>query len=185
MAHPFMSLAPRQRNGFFLITLFATLATFWIMNIMDKPLYTEQASSGIVSFELAGTPAHSQAILNSWDERAKLFAAFGLGFDYLFMLSYSSAIGLGCLLAAGSVLSLGWPLSTLGSLLAWGMWLAALFDGVENLGLAQILFSGSAVSAWPAISRFCALAKFSLLLIGLGYLGYGLIGAMLRRVKHT
>jgi hypothetical protein len=50
-------------------------------------LVTSQAPGGIISFELAKTPAKSTSIMNSWDSTQKLIAAFSLGLDYLFILS--------------------------------------------------------------------------------------------------
>ena len=44
--------------------------------------------------------ANAQAMLDSWDARAQLFAAFGLGLDYLFMPAYGLTAALACLLVA-------------------------------------------------------------------------------------
>lgn len=154
------------------------------MQIMGKPLVTAQAPYGIVSFELAGTPAQAQLILDSWDARAKQYAAFGLGFDYLFMLAYSAAIGLGCLLAAGVIRGRGWPLASLGVLLAWGMWLAALLDAVENFALLQLLLAGTSNGGWPAVARLCAVLKFGLIFLGLVYVMYGLATGLLARLRR-
>lgn len=154
-----------------------------IMGVVGEPLVTQQAPSGIVSFELAGTPSQAKAILDSWDERAKQFAAFGLGFDYLYMLAYSSTLGLGCLLAAGAIRAKEWPLYVMGIPLAWGMCLAALFDAVENLGLTLILLTGETATVWPAIARLCALLKFGLLFLGLIYILYGLSAGLIKRLR--
>lgn len=184
MKHPYLLLPLHQRNTLFWFSFAASLAIMMIMGVVGEPLVTPQAPSGIVSFELAGTPVRSEAILDSWDEQAKQYAAFGLGFDYLFMLAYSSAIGLGCLLAASAIQGKGWPLASMGAPLAWGMWLAALFDAVENLGLTLILLTGATASAWPAVSRLCALLKFGLLFLGLIYAMYGLFAGLTRRLRH-
>lgn len=184
MSHPLLSLSDRQRNTLFWIFLAAALAIMLVMSSVGEPLITPQAPAGIVSFELAGTPAKAQAILDSWDERAKQYAAFGLGLDYLYMPVYSTAIGLGCLLAATALLGAGWPLAWAGVPLAWGMWLAALFDGVENLGLTTMLLTGVTANAWPAIARLCALLKFGLLFLGLVFAFYGLSAGLLRRLMR-
>jgi hypothetical protein len=183
MYHPFLSLSLHQRQALFWLTLAATVVITVVMNIIGGPLVTPQAPSGIVSFELAGSPTQAQAILDSWDEQAKLYAAFGLGFDYLYMVAYSAAIGLVCLLAAVAIKDHGWPLAVLGAPLAWGMWLAALFDAVENLALTLILLTNAANSLWPAVARMCALFKFGLLFLGLVYAFYGLLAGLVNRLK--
>ena len=184
MTHPFLSLSQRQRQAMFWFTLVAALVITAVMSIIGGPLVTPQAPSGIVSFELAGSPDQAQAILDSWDAQAKLFAAFGLGFDYLYMLAYSAVIGLSCLLAARAIKEHGWPLAVLGAPLAWGMWLAALFDAIENLGLTLILLANAVDSAWPAIARLCAIFKFGLLFVGLVYAFYGLSVGLVGRLKR-
>ena len=63
-------------------------------------------------------------------------------------------------------------------MLAWGLWIAALFDAVENFSLITILF-GTATSPYPEIAQACAGIKFSLILLGLVYC---LLAAILRLV---
>lgn len=174
MRHPYLTLDPRQQKALFWPLLIAALAITAIMNILGRPLITLAAPAGIVSFELAGSPERAQAVLASWDEQARMYAAFGLGFDYLYMLAYSMAIGLGCLLAAETLRSRQWPLAGLGVPLAWGIVLAAICDAIENLVLSMILLAGAAGAAWPALSWLCAVIKFGLIFLGLVYAFYGL-----------
>jgi len=183
MPHPLLSLDLRHRNTLFWVSFAASIAIMAVMGVIGEPLVTPQAPLGIVSFELAGTPNQVKLILDSWDERAQQYAAFSLGFDYLFMLAYSTAIGLGCLLAAAAIRSLAWPLAALGVPLAWGMWLGALFDVVENLSLTLILLAGATANAWPIIALYCALIKFGLIFLGLVYGFYGLVVGLVGRLK--
>ena len=69
------------------------------MQIVGDPLINPTAPSGIVTFELAGKVSKVQEILVSWDSHEQLFAALGLGLDYVFMLLYSTTVGLACLWA--------------------------------------------------------------------------------------
>jgi hypothetical protein len=110
----------------------------------------------------------------SWNARVQLFAAFSLGFDYLFMPSYAFTIALACLLAAGR--HMGW-FAIIGAWLGWGVILASVFDAIENIGLWQSLL-GPAAAPWPAVSFWCATLKFTLILLGIAY---GLTGWILPR----
>lgn len=161
--------------------LILALTIFAAFSVLDAPLRNAAAPNGIVSFELAGSVANAQAIIDSWDARARLYAAFGLGLDYLFMVSYALAIGLGCLRAAG-VMGRRWPQGAgLGRLLAGGLAAAALLDAVENFALTKMLLAGAASAPWPALAAGCAAVKF--VLIGLGLL-YALAGGVMWAIRR-
>jgi hypothetical protein len=74
------------------------------------------------------------------------------------------------------------PLSGLGSWLSWGAILAALFDMVENIALI-ILVWGTLSNPWPEIARFCAIVKFTLVFIGIVYVIYGGVVALVERIS--
>jgi hypothetical protein len=174
--HPLTFIATNTRKPVFFVLLAWTLFLLAISQIANSPLVNSAAPSGIISFELAHTPARAQAMIASWDPRLQLLAAFDLGFDYLFMPSYAFTIALAGLLAAGR--NHGW-FAALGVWLGWGVFLAALLDVVENIGLWNSLL-GNANSTWPEVSFWCATFKFGLILIGIAY---GLIGWILPRKK--
>ena len=112
-------------------------------------------------------------MLDSWDNAAKIRAAFIQGLDFLFPLVYSTSVALGCLLTAGVLASRRWPLAGLGAPLAWGLWAAAALDYVEYIALVVLLFTPPA-SPWPQIAAVCAALKFALLFLGLVYCFLGL-----------
>ena len=147
------------------------LATFIVMvafQFLDRPLRTSAAPNGIVSFELAGSVEKARAMLESWDERARLYTALGLGLDYLFMLLYATTIALACLWSADVYATAGWFLAGWGGLMAWGVWLAAVLDGIENYSLWRLL-KGPVVKPWPGIAHWCASIKFALIAISILY----------------
>ncbi len=183
MRHPFQSIPTINRKPAFWYLFAATLLLMFILNIIGAPLMTTSAPTGIVSFELAGSPAISEQILSSWNQDARLHAALSLGLDYLFMVVYAAALSLGCIWAMEEIKSRGWPLSNLGVLLAWGQWLAAILDAVENQGLILILFA-PIVSPWPEIARWCAVIKFALIFLGLTYTLYGLVISAVNRLMQ-
>jgi hypothetical protein len=172
MRHPFQTIpASVERKVFIGLTL-ATIVLMIVMNAVGAPLKNETAPSGIISYELAGSMQKAQAIIASWDEVARLHAAFSLGLDFLFLVVYSSAIGLGCLLAGKALSRRKWPLVALSVPLAWGLWLAAFADAVENTALTLILF-GNPLGWLAPLARWSAIIKFALIFAGLVYAFFG------------
>jgi hypothetical protein len=179
-----LTVSPTLRRRGLWVLLVITLLIMLLMNLVGAPLVNQQAPSGIVSYELAWRLEKSQAILASWDARAQRYAAFGLGFDYLFMLAYSSLFALACLQSGEALAKRGWPLAGWNGLLAASMFLAAAFDAVENLGLSIMLLEAPA-NPWPWMAGACASLKFGLLFLGLVYIFYTLAVVFLGRVeKH-
>lgn len=163
MRHPLEFVPQEARKRLFFTLLILTLSLFAIFRILDTPLQTDYAPSGIVSFELAGTPQNAAHIVLTWSAEAMLNAAFGLGIDYLFMPVYAFALAFGTLLAAGR--HAGW-LKSLGAVAGYGAFAAALFDAVENYALFQVLL-GAFDSSYPMLAAVCATVKFGLLAFGL------------------
>ena len=163
MKHPLEFIPLNLRKPLFYVFFAMTIAIFGIFNILDQPLRTDSAPNGIVSFELARKVESAQSIADSWDANARLFAAFGLGFDYLFMSTYALALSLGLLIAVGNKINryaifAGW--------MGWGVFVAALFDAMENYMLWRVL-TGDIISPYPEIAAICATIKFILLILGL------------------
>ncbi len=175
--HPFASLPPRALLRLFWLVFAGTVAAMIVMQIIGRPLQTSAAPMGIISFEFARTPANAQAMVDSWDALARTRAGFSLGFDYLFMPLYSTAIGLACLWAGRVLHRRGWRLAGLGGWLAWGLWLAALCDAVENLALWRLLIA-PAVPPWPTLAWWMATVKFALIALGFLYYLFALLARL-------
>ncbi len=173
--HPLEFVTPSFRLRLFLIFIVLTIAGFGIFQILDQPLRTSVAPSGIVSFELAGSSEKARAMLDSWNAQAQLNNAFGLGFDFLFMPVYAIALSLGVLLVCSRRPGI-WP--ALGAILGWGALAAPVFDTFENMALFTILL-GNPFSPYPQIAAGCATIKFTLIVAGVTY---GLVGWL--GVKH-
>lgn len=173
MTHPLTRWLQTGGEKYFLALVGFSIFLILAMNWVGAPLNTPAAPYGIVSFEFASTPQQAQAMLDSWDNAAKIRAAFIQGLDFLFPLVYSTSVALGCLLTAGVLASRRWPLAGLGAPLAWGLWAAAALDYVENIALVVLLFTPPA-SPWPQIAAVCAALKFALLFLGLVYCFLGL-----------
>jgi len=178
------SLSYSLRRRFFWPSFAATLLIYIAIGLVSAPLINATAQTGIVSFELAGTWERAQQILTSWDEYARRYAAFSLGFDYLFILAYAFTLALACALAGEALRERAWTLGNRSGLFAGAAILAALFDAVENLGLSLILLE-SYGSPWPQIARFCAFAKVLLLFVCMVYAFLGLVVFLVGRLVPT
>ena len=183
MNHPLEFVPTFYRKPLFVTFLALTVLLFLIFRVLDQPLRTDAAPKGIVSLELAGNPRTARAITDSWKQMSLLlsavagqsdpdivnvsyvFAAFGLGIDYLFMPIYASALAFGTLLVAHRHEGF---IKLLGAVAGYAAFSAAVFDAVENYALLRVLL-GYVDSGYPAVAAFCAIVKFGLILFGFLY----------------
>jgi len=180
MPLPLHFLSADSRRRFLWLLWPAVLVLLVVFAWSGAPLNTPAAPLGILSLQLAANLDQAEKIILSWDEKARLLAAFGLGLDYLFMLVYAAAFSLSCRWAAEALRTRRWPLAKAGVWLAWGVWLAALLDAVENVALLAVLL-GTAAALWPRLASTCALVKLGLLFAGLVYLFYAMIVRILTK----
>ena len=171
LTHPLAAIPSGKRARVFVPLLIATLVITFLFRFIGP------AQPTIVDFELAGSVPKAQAIIDAWHEYDRIRAGFSLGFDYLYMPVYSTTIAVACVMAAGVWKRTAWH--TIGLLLAWGLWIAAVSDATENLALLIELL-GNNVAPWPQIAQICATIKFGLILLGLLYV---VAGVVLRLIK--
>ncbi len=171
MNHPLAWVPAPARRPFFWVCFVCALVLLFVFQPANRPLMTAAAPAGIISLQLAFSPQNAADMLASWDESARLYAAFSVGVDYLFMPAYALALALGVLFASGRG---GGSFARFGAWFAYAALLAAVLDALENLGQYQQLFHGRIELALPI--GICAVLKFSLLL---GALAYCLVGALL------
>jgi hypothetical protein len=174
MQHPLESLHSHMLDRMIWPLVVFSLLLLLILNLVGLPLTTRAAPYGIVSFELARDEDQASAILASWDQAARLRAAFLLGLDFLFIPLYTAALTLTCLWAArfrrrrrrfpSWLVLIGIP----GIPLAWAQLGAGMLDTVENIALVRMLF-GMLSSPWPQIASVCAFTKFILIVAGILY----------------
>jgi hypothetical protein len=141
-----------------------------------------KASWNIVSLELAGNEEKASAIIASWEKGEVNDALSSLYWDNFFLLAYSTAIALGCVMAADRLHAPGILEYNLAILLAWAQWLAALLDITENFALDKML-RGAVKSPWPQIARWCAIPKFIIIVAGLGYVAIAVIIELVALLK--
>ena len=130
----------------------------------------------IIGFEFAGTSEQARLIINTWNENGVLNSVYFLiGFDYLFMITYSAFLCLACRVVADG---LSGSLQRVITIVAWLQPLAGLLDAVENLSLYQMV-AGSSKPIWPKLSVMCAIPKFTIALTGVTVL---IVGSILQRM---
>ncbi|PWH12758.1 MAG: hypothetical protein DDG59_15425 [Anaerolineae bacterium] len=159
--------------------LLATLVLAGILNWVSLPLVNQTASWGLFSWQFATTPQRAQVILASWDHRAQLLAAFGLGLDYFFLFVYAVTFNLACRWSAQKLGRETW-----GGWLGGLVWVAALLDAVENACLA-IGIIGAAVSPYPEVAAFSAATKFTLLALALVWILLGVLSTLQQKGRAS
>jgi hypothetical protein len=175
---PFIWIALPAQKIVFTVSLVLMLALMIVLYVAGLPLQTKAAPAGIISYEFAGSLDNAQAMIESWGAEGRTAAALNLGLDYLYLVCYGLALGLGCMLISRGFFKRSRFLFQMGIILAWAQAGAALADAVENLALLQVLF-GSAEAAWPVLAAVCASLKFLAVSAGVLYI---LVGLMLRAV---
>ncbi len=174
LRHPFEWFTPSGQIRAFILFFILSLLVMASLQVTGAHLITKVSPSGILSFEFAGDLSAAQNMVNSWGQTGRVYAGLNLGLDYLFLLVYACAIGLGCVLVARSLSPRTTVFANLGILIAWAQLGAALLDGVENYALIQVLFR-TETALWPVVARWCAFPKFFIVGAGLIYVIIGTI----------
>ncbi len=156
------------KNRITISLLAALILMIAVTRIFNAPLVNEAAKSGIVSFELAKNLDNSVKILNSWDENAKISAGLSLGTDFVFLLVYSGFIAM-LIFNINNRLWADKPFYRAGNYFIALIFLAALFDVIENISLIKLLL-GNVDQTWSSLAYYFAIAKFTLILLCIVYL---------------
>jgi len=151
-----------------LFLLIVIIINIIAIRIFDSPLKNKVCSSGITSFELAKDINTTKDILNSWDANAKINMSLSLGFDFLFLLVYSSFIAL-LIFNVNNRLWKNKPIYKLGKFLILLIFIAAFFDIIENIALIRLLL-GDLRQIWASTAYYFAIIKFGIVLITIIYL---------------
>lgn len=142
------------------------------MMLLDRSLQTPAAPHGIISLELAGSPATAQSILDSWSVSARIQAGISLGLDFFFLAAYAFTLSGICRKVAAHLPACYPCFKIAGGLLAGGAWLAGGLDGIENLALIGFL-TGPGQAWQPVLAAGCAWPKFGLTALIFLYISLG------------
>ncbi len=163
------------------ILLIVLLINIFTIRIFDAPLKNEVCKSGITSFELAKDLDKTIAILDSWDTNAKINMSLSLGFDFLFLIIYSSFIAL-LIYWVNTTLWKNKAIYALGKGLIILIFMAAFFDVIENIALIKLLL-GDLRQLWSTIAYYFAVIKFAIVLVCIIYLLLSGIVLLINRPK--
>lgn len=171
--HPFERWPVRRRKLWLLGLAIAFILTEIPLQKYSRRLITEQAKYGIASFQLAGSVNKSATVLESWDDNVRNDARTNLLIDFVFLVIYST------LFSALSIWATelhrqaqrSW-IASLGLLIAWSQWVAAIWDAIENIMLLQLLRS-EVRQPWPRIAQVSAIIKYLFVLAGIVYILLG------------
>lgn len=173
--HP-LHLIPSGLTHWLVLGLLVALILGLAPKTNQRSLKTSgKAPCGMVSLALAGNQQKASAMIASWQEKGAVNDALSsLYWDNFFLLAYSTAIALSCVMAADRLHAPGTLEYNLAILLAWAQWLAALLDRTENFALEKML-RGAVKSPWPQIAWCCAIPKFIIVFAGLCYVAIAVI----------
>lgn len=178
---PFRSMSKTAEKRLTIVLLIAMLLLFSAMRYFDAPLKNQVSKAGIVSFELAKDLQQTKAILNSWNAFSKTSAGISIGLDFLFLMVYAVFISL-LIHKLNESLWKHSKLYKIGVMIIWGVFLAAVFDIVENIALIQLLL-GDLQQKWSSIAYYFAVLKFGLLAFGLFFIVLNLILFLFKNLR--
>lgn len=156
--HPLERVPLSQQKKTLALLLLFTLLVMLAMGLIDRELKTVFCPYGIISFEFVWSAARAAEVIDHWSEAARIAAGFSLGLDYLFLPLYSTTLV--------AFLLFGAPQARWSRWLAWGQWLAALLDAIENLCLL-LLLTREVNDGLAHTATICASVKFLLVVLGL------------------
>lgn len=120
-------------------------------------LWVDKVQPGIIAFELAKTIENANSMVVIWKNADVIpLKKFSLYFDYIFIIGYAGTLYI-LLEDLWQKTSLKWV-----RYLSFLPIVAGVLDGIENLGLLQIVYDqGTQFSA--SLAYYCASTKFALL----------------------
>lgn len=165
MAHAFSWISPSYRWPLLILLLITTILLAWKIALQGKPLATDAAPSGILSYEFAWSAQSARNILASW-EQLRDVARTQLILDFAFLILYPLLFSLACGMLANSPNN---ARAVVGAYLSWAILLAGPLDIFENLALLRMLDAG-ANQFLAQVAGWCAGLKFTLVYSSIGYI---------------
>lgn len=165
MPNPFTWFSASYRWPLFSFLLAGTVLFASLLTCQGKPLRTDAAPKGILSYEFAWTKPQADSILTSWASLQET-ARQQLLLDFGFLVFYPLTLSLACVMLAGSSFN---KTAAVGISISWAVLLAGPLDAIENLALLRMLATNGN-DFLARLAGLCAGAKFALVYASLGYL---------------
>jgi hypothetical protein len=151
----------------------ATVAIGVVLAVLDGRM-RDTGGPGIVGFELAGSQDRAEEILADWGDEGTDAAKASLWLDYAYIVAYGTFL----VIAAWTTRDLAerrrWRrMAALGIAAAPFAAAAAAFDAIEDAALLVVV-NGEGGDLAPRLAQVCAVLKFALLTVTIGYLLVGL-----------
>ena len=178
---PFSKLSRSSERNLTISLFILLVVTISAMVFFDSFLKNEVAEYGIVSFELAKDLETSKAIIDSWNEQAKIAASLSMGLDFLFLIIYASFIAL-LIHKLNERLWLHKSFYYIGIILVWAAFIMGLSDTIENIALIKLLL-GDMQQYWSSIAYYFAILKFIILIIGMLYILLNFIYLFIKKIR--
>ena len=175
MTHsPFKVIPDKNRISFLWLFGILTVILLSVLHWLDTFMISEEMPDGIIGFELVKNIHDARIMLDVWGDTGRIAAAFSLGIDYLFLISYSLFLGLLSFHFARKFEGRLRLLSKTGYFMSWLIIVAGIYDAIENFALLKIML-GCQLSIWAITAWFFATVKFAIVFIVIAYLVLSLI----------
>ena len=169
MRHPFQAIPVGWWRGISYVVLLSL--TLFIQSNMNLDLKPKR----MIYLELAGTKDKADEIINGWKTSGTFENALTLQkWDDFFLIFYSLALSLACVIVTDVMFSPASSGYRLGLALAWAALLAGVLDFIENRAINRML-AGPVENYWPQLSLICAGLKFLIRLACFIYVLGGLV----------
>ena len=165
---PFSTLTKNQEIRLTRVLLFLVVLCIAVLQYLDQFLINDTCTGGIISFELARDLETAGSYLNSWGEKGKVALSLGLGIDFLFPIAYATFFAI-LIHKLNFAFWFKKSFFKVGNLLIWCLFLAAVFDYVENIALINLVL-GDMKQFWVSISFYFALSKFCVIFASFVYI---------------
>ena len=165
---PFTSLSKNQELRLTRALFFVVMMCILGLLYLDQFLINDTCTGVIISFELARDLETARSYLNSWGEKGKIALSLGLGIDFLFPIAYATFLAI-LIHKLNFALWFNKSFFKAGNLLIWCLFLAAVFDYVENIALINLVL-GDMKQFWVSISFYFALSKFCVIFTSFVYI---------------
>lgn len=180
MWHPLLFFSPTQLGWLFFILLVATVLMFLRLESLGRRLKTAAAPLGIVSLDMSLSSRESRNIIDSWDDQAREDARRHLCLDFFFIPVYTTALAILGIMSARWFAEKGLTgMSTFAMWLAWGQWIAGLFDYAGSSTLLRVMQMYPDIpERLPNLAGWCSRIKFLLIFAAVLCCVFGLMTSL-------